>query len=836
MSSRFQALRGHQRYFSKTLKPGIVSLRMLFTVPYMVLIALTVALAGYLSFMNGQAAVNTVARQLRSQITSRMNEHLQAFLEMPHQITKFNTEAIRRGWIDPGNASMMQQYFLEQVHLQSAISSIYFGNINGGIIGSGREGKDNSFYVYSTDNLQSGAFKKYGVDDQANIKTLLTTIPNFDARTRPWYIGASQKKDAISSDVYILITGQDMAIAASRPVYDENNNLLGVLSVDITLSQLSNFFQMLEIPAAGQSFSLDHSGALVAVSTGETLVTGKDGKLERVYAKDSQSAAIRQSAEFLKESLGDYHSNSEESSQFELLVQGERQFLQVVPVHNKYGIDWTVVLAVPESAFMSQINANNRATFVIIVVALAASISVSVLITEKITGTISKISKSTQALTRGEWDRVPDMNSRIDELDGLATSFNHMKKQLRGTLENLTAEIEERKQAEDALRKSEEKFRTMFATTGDCMTITAIDDGKIIESNGKLLGYTREEMLGKTSSELGLWANNDDRARFFKEIQAKNRRVEDFEIALRRKDGTPLIGSVSANVVEIGDKPYILASTRDISARKQVQEELEHYRSHLEDLVEQRTAELKAANDQLVVLSRMKDEFVSNVSHELRTPITSLKLRCTLIEKHPEQLEKHLGTVKREVDRLGQTIEDLLQLSRIDQSRTDLSKSPIDLNLLIEHYVHDRLSIAHEKKLQLDFSRADNLPTVKADSGLLGQVVSILLTNAINYTPGGGQITVSTHTQRFDDQTWTGFSVSDTGPGIPPEDQARLFTRFFRGAAVRKVGVPGTGLGLSIAKEIMNRHQGRIEVESDGISGHGTTFRVWIPDGGKGNA
>lgn len=88
---------------------------------------------------------------------------------------------------------------------------------------------------------------------------------------------------------------------------------------------------------------------------------------------------------------------------------------------------------------------------------------------------------------------------------------------------------------------------------------------------------------------------------------------------------------------------------------------------------------------------------------------------------------------------------------------------------------------------------------------------------------------VSTHQRKFDDKRWVGFSVSDTGPGVPPEEQEQLFTRFFRGRAGRESEVPGTGLGLAIAKEIIDRHQGQIKIESAGKPGQGTTFSVWLP-------
>jgi Signal transduction histidine kinase len=111
---------------------------------------------------------------------------------------------------------------------------------------------------------------------------------------------------------------------------------------------------------------------------------------------------------------------------------------------------------------------------------------------------------------------------------------------------------------------------------------------------------------------------------------------------------------------------------------------------------------------------------------------------------------------------------------------------------------------------------------------MIGQVLSILLTNAMNYTPAPGKITIRSTIKQEEKQTWVGFSVQDTGLGLAPEDKERLFERFFRGKAGRESAAPGTGLGLAIAKEIMDRHGGRIEVQSEG-PGKGACFSVWLP-------
>lgn len=258
-------------------------------------------------------------------------------------------------------------------------------------------------------------------------------------------------------------------------------------------------------------------------------------------------------------------------------------------------------------------------------------------------------------------------------------------------------------------------------------------------------------------------------------------------------------------------------------------EQLAQYTEVLEQKVAERTAALAQANEELRALARVKDEFVANVSHELRTPITNLMLRQALLEKVPEKREKHLAVMRRETQRLNRIIEDLLQLSRLDRGRIELTLAPVDVNDLVAQYVADRLPLAESLGLHLNLGQQLNIPTVLLDEELVGQVLSILLTNALNFTPSGGRIEVRTQQQLVEGHTWVGFSVADSGPGIPPEEQPRLFERFFRGRAAHELGVPGTGLGLALAHEIITRHGGIIEAKSTGQIGEGAMFLVWFP-------
>jgi PAS domain S-box-containing protein len=228
-------------------------------------------------------------------------------------------------------------------------------------------------------------------------------------------------------------------------------------------------------------------------------------------------------------------------------------------------------------------------------------------------------------------------------------------------------------------------------------------------------------------------------------------------------------------------------------------------------------------------VDRMKDAFVANVSHELRTPITGIKLNHAMIERDPGRQDVYMARLGREISRLNELIEDLLRLSRLEQGRVELNMTTVDLNSVGTQLVADRAPMAETRGLMLLFEEQPGMPPVRADAGLLGQALSVLITNAINYTPDGGRIVVAAIAHTELDRRWSGFSVSDTGPGIALEEQPRLFERFYRGTVGRASGAPGTGLGLAIAREIVERHQGRLELHSEGVPGKGARFNIWLP-------
>jgi signal transduction histidine kinase len=248
----------------------------------------------------------------------------------------------------------------------------------------------------------------------------------------------------------------------------------------------------------------------------------------------------------------------------------------------------------------------------------------------------------------------------------------------------------------------------------------------------------------------------------------------------------------------------------------------------LEARVKERTAQLEKVVEQAWNAERAKAQFVADVSHELRTPLTNIGLYLDLLEIGAEErYPEYMATLRRETDRLANLIEQMLAISSLDTNRVELNLRKTDVNSLLQVLVGDRSRMITMRGLNLELGLAEELPEANADPQHLMQVMTNLLSNAVNYTPPGGTIRLGTKSQEWNGKRWVTFYVSDTGPGIPDNEKDRIFDRFFRGLVARAAGTPGTGLGLSISKEIVDRHNGRLTFTSQ--PGRGTTFSVWLP-------
>ncbi|MBN1265349.1 MAG: GAF domain-containing protein [Anaerolineales bacterium] len=308
------------------------------------------------------------------------------------------------------------------------------------------------------------------------------------------------------------------------------------------------------------------------------------------------------------------------------------------------------------------------------------------------------------------------------------------------------------------------------------------------------------------------------------------------ELAVPISQNNEVIGIINVetstpNVIDEGTKELLLLLADQVSIALQNAKLYKQIRDTVESLesrVKARTAVLEAVALQAQEAERAKVQFVADVSHELRTPLTNIGLYLDLLEFGPgDRYQEYFHTMRRETERLKGLIEQLLAISRLDAEQVELHMQDVQINSLLDTLVNDRIMMANKKGLDLIFDMQENLPEVQADPQYLIQVMTNILTNAMNYTPSGGKITILSRTQIMGKRKGVSFSIRDTGPGIPASEQSEIFNRFYRGSIGKSSGVSGTGLGLSISKDIISQHHGTIMLNSE--TGEGTTFTVWLP-------
>ena len=225
-------------------------------------------------------------------------------------------------------------------------------------------------------------------------------------------------------------------------------------------------------------------------------------------------------------------------------------------------------------------------------------------------------------------------------------------------------------------------------------------------------------------------------------------------------------------------------------------------------------------------LDRLRDAFVAAVSHELRTPLTSISGFLEMLRDEEESLGEagrmYLDVIRRSTDRLQRLVEDLLLVAQIEAHRLELVLDTVELDDVAAAAVEAALPTAHEREVDLRL-QLDGAPTVHADAGRLAQVLDNLISNAVKFTDAGGSVTVSV----VKNGAFAQVAVTDTGVGIPRDEQSQLFSSFFRASTATRQAIPGTGLGLVIVRAIVEQHGGTVDLESR--EGKGTTVTVTLP-------
>ena len=371
-------------------------------------------------------------------------------------------------------------------------------------------------------------------------------------------------------------------------------------------------------------------------------------------------------------------------------------------------------------------------------------------------------------------------------------------------------DITERKRNEETIRLSEEKFRKAFFTSPDSIAINRFEDGMYLSINKgftQILEYTELDVAGKTSLELNIWVNADDRKRLGQELIAKGY-VENLEAQFRGKNGKILDGLMSANIIELEGVPHILSVTRDITERKKIERDIIYAKEKAEES------------------DRLKSAFLANMSHEIRTPMNGILGFAELLKEPSlsgETQQEYIRIIEKAGARMLNIITNIVDISKIESGQMLVNITETNVNEQIDYLEKFFVTEVENKGLNL-FIR-NSLPSsetiIKTDREKLYAILTNLIKNAIKYTEKGF---IEIGCQKKVD--FVEFYVKDTGIGVPKDRQEPIFERFIQADISNKMAKHGAGLGLSISKAYVEMLGGKIWMESE--MGIGSTFYFTI--------
>ena len=439
------------RLFSSKKQKKKSSLRNRILIPAVVQIILAVGITGYLWLSNGKKSTEKLVFSLTERISERIVAEIEGYLND----SLIAQKAIESGLeTDPSlfeNKDLLRRYFWRNVR-DNNLTFLYLGQPNGEFLGVQKTPEN--FFVQQRRSFHSAPNRETVVlDRNGNLTAEIIAEALYDHRERIWYEDAHKRKEAIWSKPYAFasMNYQILGITLSAPIY-QGNDFKGVLGVDLTLNQLSDFLSSLEISPNAKTIVISRSGQTIASNSNELSFPLENSWQKKITT--SNDPTVKKTSQYLLRRYGNFANLDNLSTSFSSR-DGEQYFLQVKELDRELGLDWLVIVTVPQSDFTGSIDEATRITIALCIAATTIAVLVAFYTSRRITQPIQKINLAASQIAKGEWD-TSLASERRDELGELSSSIEHMAGQLKESFDSLENKVAQRTiQLNQALKSAE---------------------------------------------------------------------------------------------------------------------------------------------------------------------------------------------------------------------------------------------------------------------------------------------------------------------------------------------------------------------------------------------
>ena len=435
------------------MKP-FLSIRYFIPLLVVVPLALATITTATLAFYSGSKAVNSLIAKLSQKSINSIVKHIDTYLQVPQLVNKLNLITIENDLLDLNDVQLLTRYFQNQVDAINGLSYIYLGTETGDFLGVQKQPDGTQVLVIG--NAAEAEGRSVYQLDSAGVRAgkIRSLEAQYDARQRPWYKKAIEIGEISWSPIYIFGSTLELGMTSAIPVKSRGGDTMGVVGIDLGLKDLSNFLRSLEISPKGIAFIMDRAGNLVASSTDEQPFLNENGQQRRLLALESQEPVIYSTVQKLLDTeLSLNQIQQPISSSFRL--NRERQLLQVTPMESM-GLDWLIVVVIPESDFMELIYNNLRFTMIIGLGVTVVAITLGGIASWWIIQPIDNLHAGAKAIKANSFspEMLESTISRSDEMGELGQAFVEMAAIVQTREKNLSEELVELHRQQEQWRRA----------------------------------------------------------------------------------------------------------------------------------------------------------------------------------------------------------------------------------------------------------------------------------------------------------------------------------------------------------------------------------------------